>query len=71
MLFETQIRTGHPASDREILEQLRRLYEPQGHVVHACGLPGGGMHVRVEPCVPANGGPPQGWASPGYPHGER
>jgi hypothetical protein len=66
MLFETQIRTGHPESDRQILEQLRCRYEPHGHAVYARGLPGGGMHVWVEPIAASHGDPPQGWASPGY-----
>ncbi len=46
-VYETQIRTGHPGGDQQMLEQVRRTYEPQGLSVHVQPLPGGGFHVRV------------------------
>jgi modulator of FtsH protease len=47
IVYETQIRTGHPASDQQMLIQIRRQYEPQGLSVQVQQMPGGGMHVRV------------------------
>ena len=47
IVWQTQIRTGHPAGDQQMLGEVRRQYEPQGLVVQTQPLPGGGMHVTV------------------------
>jgi FtsH-binding integral membrane protein len=47
IVWETQIRTGHPVGDQQMLDQVRRQYEPQGMQVQVQPMPGGGFHVRV------------------------
>ncbi len=62
VIWETTVRTGHPASDQQAFDQIRAQYEPQGLVVQSQPLPGGGMHVRVVRGSIA----PVGAAPPGY-----
>lgn len=59
IVWQTQIRTGHPAGDHQAFERIRRQYEPQGLVVQAQPMPGGGVHVVVSR-------PMQAWAPPAY-----
>lgn len=66
IVFETQIRTGHPAGDQQMLNQLRQQHEAQGNIVQVQPIPGGGFHVR---CLRPAGPPPQqpyGQPPPGY-----
>ncbi len=73
LVWETTVRTGHPASDHQALDQIRRQYEPQGLVVQTQPLPQGGLHVRVlRPAPPqqAYGAPPGfGMHAPSAPPG--
>src|SRR5688572_7367900 len=67
-VYETQIRTGHPAGDHQALEQIRRQYEPQGLLVQAQPMPEGGLHVRVlraTPSVSPHAPSPYGGPVPG------
>lgn len=70
IVWETTVRTGHPASDQQAFDQIRRQYEPQGLAVQAQPIPGGGLHVRVlrmMPAAPSHPPPqPQGWGQPAY-----
>ncbi len=76
-VFETTVRTGHPASDEQMLGQLRAQYEPQGMVVQAQPIPGGGYQVRVDPPqaygapagAPGYGQQPGGYGAPQAPQG--
>lgn len=69
IVWQTQIRTGHPAGDQQMLDQVRRQYEPQGLVVQTQPLPGGGMNVAVmrpAPAYPPAYSPPPAYQAPGY-----
>jgi modulator of FtsH protease len=61
IVFETQIRTGHPAGDQQMLSQLRMQHEALGNVVQVQPMPGGGYHVRCLRGGPTGPQPQQGY----------
>jgi modulator of FtsH protease len=65
-VYETQIRTGHPAGDQQMLDQIRQQYEPQGMSVQVNPMPSGGMHVRVVANQQQYSQPPQQQQYGGY-----
>jgi FtsH-binding integral membrane protein len=52
MSWETTVRTGHPSSDAQAVEGLRKQAEAQGMTLAVAPLPQGGMHVRAVPRSP-------------------
>lgn len=61
MSWERAIRTGHPGSDAQAVEDLRREAASQGMALQVSPLPGGGLHVRA---VPSYGGPTPSYGGP-------
>jgi FtsH-binding integral membrane protein len=49
MSWETTVRTGHPSSDAQAVEGLRRQAEAQGMTLAVTPMPQGGLHVRAVP----------------------
>lgn len=55
MSWETTVRTGHPSSDAQAVEGLRRQAETQGMTLAVTPMPQGGLHVRAVPRPMPNG----------------
>jgi modulator of FtsH protease len=74
IVTQAQIRTGHPVADQMKLDEMKRQYEPQGLVVDAQPMPGGGFAVTVRrhqaayqpPAYQPMGYQPAGYQPPGY-----
>ena len=66
MSWETTVRTGHPSSDAQAVEGLRRQAESQGMTLSVSPMPQGGLHVRAVPRQPAHSayGPQPAYGGP-------